>query len=204
MAIPKVIKRFTAQEYYELEREAFYKSDYHKGEIFAMAGGTAEHSRICTNLIRELGMRLAGKPCETFESNLRLKIKATGLRTYPDVSVYCGPLERDETDPYRETYTNPTVLFEVLSKSTEGYDRGTKAQSYRRIPTLHVYALVSQTNAFIEVYERQPDNRWLLREVAGLDAVLTIPSIGVDLPLSEIYARVTFTNAEAVTEPTEE
>jgi Uma2 family endonuclease len=201
MAIPKMIKRFTVQEYYALETAASYKSDYYKGEIFAMAGGTAEHSRICVNIGGELRNRLRGKPCDTFESKLRLKIKATGLRTYPDVSVYCGPLERAEDDAYHETYTNPTVLFEVLSKSTEGYDRGFKAQNYRRIETLRAYALVSQTDAFIEIYERQPDNRWLLREVAGLDAVLTIPAIGVDVPLSEIYSRVTFTNAEAVTAP---
>jgi len=201
MAIPKTIKRFTAQEYYALEREASYKSDYYKSEIFAMAGGTAEHSKICVNIGGELRTRLKGKPCDTFESNLRLKIKATGLRTYPDVSVYCGPLERAEDDPYRETYTNPTVLFEVLSKSTEGYDRGLKSQNYRRIETLRAYALVSQTNPYVEIYERQPDNRWLLREVTGLESVLTISSIGVDLPLSEIYARVVFTDAEAVTEP---
>ena len=201
MSAPKTIKRFSVQEYYAQETQASHKSEYYNGEIFAMAGGTVEHSRICVNISGELRNRLTGKPCETFESNLRLKIKATGLRTYPDVSVYCGPLERDEEDPYRETYTNPAVLFEVLSKSTEGYDRGTKSQNYRRIKSLRAYALVSQTDAFIEIYERQPDNRWLLREVTGLDAVLTIPSIGVDLPLSEIYARVVFTKPEAVEEP---
>src|SRR5436190_2986106 len=126
MGLPQPIRRFTPAEYYRMERDAPYKSDYYTGEIFAMAGGTARHSLICSNHVRELGNRLIDTPCVVYESNLRLKVKATGLRTYPATSVYCDPMERDEEDPYAETYTNPSVLFEVLSKSTEGYDRGLK------------------------------------------------------------------------------
>src|SRR3954447_21413276 len=117
MAVPKPIKRRTPQEYYELERVAEYKSDYYDGEIFAMAGGMVAHCQICTNIAGELRQRLKGKPCQPMESNLRVKIKATGLRVYPDVSVVCGQFEYDEEDPARETVTNPHVLFEVLSAS---------------------------------------------------------------------------------------
>src|SRR5579862_2344742 len=116
MTMPQRVKRYTPQEYYRLEDEAEFKSDYYKGEIFAMSGGTANHSLIAVNIAREIGNRLEGGPCRTFNSDLRLKIAATGLRTYPDVSVYCDGLEVDEEDPYGSTYVNPTVIFEVLSR----------------------------------------------------------------------------------------
>jgi Uma2 family endonuclease len=192
MGLPQPVKRFTPAEYYRLEREAQYKSDYYDGEIFAMSGGTSKHSLICTNISGELRHRLKGKPCVAYESNLRLRIKATGLRTYPDVSVYCGALEHDDEDSGGETVTNPTVLFEVLSKTTEGYDRGFKAENYRQIESLRAYLLVSQNSAHVETYERQPDGSWLLREARGLNAMLAIPAIGIELPLAEIYDRVDF------------
>jgi Uma2 family endonuclease len=197
MGLPQPKKRFTPQEYYDLERVAEYKSDFYAGEIFAMAGGTIRHSRICTNLIRETGNRLKGTPCETFESNLRLKIKLSGLRNYPDMSVYCGPFEYDEEDPSRETVTNPTVLFEVLSPSTEAYDRGFKSENYRRIPSLKAYLLVAQDKPHVEIYQRQSDGSWLLREEDRLDAAIAIPPLGIELPLAEIYASVDFTADES-------
>lgn len=196
MSLPQCIKRFTPREYYELERKAEYKSDYYDGEIFAMSGGTSRHSVIILNIGGELRQRLKGKPCNPYESNLRLKVMATGLRTYPDVSVYCGPLERDEEDPYEETYINPTVVFEVLSKSTEGYDRGWKAENYRQIESLKAYVLVSQESPHVEIFERQPDRSWRLRETRGLDTILTISAIQVELPLAEIYDRVDFAVGE--------
>jgi Uma2 family endonuclease len=192
MALPQPVKRYTPQEYYALEHEAEYKSDYYRGEIFNMSGGTANHSLISANVTREVGNHLKGKPCRAYESNLRLAILATGLRCYPDVSVYCGPLEFDPEDRSTGTATNPTLLFEVLSKSTEGYDRGLKAENYRRIESLRAYVLVSQVNAHVEIYERQAGGQWLLRDANGLDAVLKLPAIDIDLPLSEIYADVEF------------
>lgn len=196
MSLPQRVKRFTPREYYELGHEADYKSDYYDGEIFAMAGGTSRHSLICSNITREVGNRVKRTPCAVYESNLRLKAKATGLRTYLDASVYCGPLERDEGDPYEETYTNPTVVFEVLSKSTEGYDRGLKSESYRQIETLKAYVLVSQESPHVEIFERQADGSWRLRETRGLDTTLAIPAIQIELPLAEIYDRVEFSAAE--------
>lgn len=192
MSLPQRIRRFTPREYYDLEHEAEYKSDYYDGEIFAMAGGTSRHSLISSNIIRELGNRLKRSPCAVYESNLRLKVKATGLRTYLDASVYCGPLERDAEDPYDETYTNPTVVFEVLSKSTEGYDRGWKAENYRQIESLKAYVLISQGSPHVEIFERQPDTGWRLRETRGLETSLAIPAIHIELPLAEIYDRVDF------------
>ena len=192
MTLPQPVKRHTPQEYYALEREAEYKSDYYQGEIFAMAGGSANHSLITANVGREVGNRLKGKPCKVYESNLRLKITATGLRCYPDVSVYCGKLQFDPEDSASETATNPTLLVEVLSKSTEGYDRGLKAENYRQIESLRVYVLVSQVKAHVEIFERQGNGPWLLRDANGLDAVLKLPAIDIDLPLAEVYAGVEF------------
>jgi Uma2 family endonuclease len=196
MAIPKQVKLYTPQAYYALERDADYKSEYYKGEIFAMSGGSARHSLISINIGREIGNRLKGKPCRAYESNLRMKVLATGLRTYPNVSVYCGPLEFDDEDPGVETATNPSVLFEVLSKTTEGYDRGQKADNYRQVRTLQAYVLVAQSAPHVEIYERQPTRHWLLREEKGLGATLSIPAIGADLPLSEIYDGVDFSAPE--------
>lgn len=192
MALAEPVKRYTPQEYYALEREAEYKSDYYKGEIFNRSGGTANHSLITANIGGEVRNRLKGKPCRAYESNLRLAILATGLRCYPDISVYCGPLAFDPEDKSAETATNPTLLFEVLSKSTEGYDRGLKAENYRQIPSLRAYVLVSQRAAHVEIFERQPNGPWLLRDADGPGAVVKLPAIDVDLPLSEIYAGVEF------------
>jgi Uma2 family endonuclease len=192
MAIPQPVRRYTPQEYYALERAAGYKSDYYQGELFAMAGGTARHSLISGNVVGEVRQRLKGTDCRAYESNLRLKVIATGLRCYPDAGVYCGPLQFDTEDTDGETVTNPTVLFEVLSKTTEAYDRGLKSDNYRQIETLAAYVLVSHHAPHVEIYERQPSGHWLLREAKGIAAALAIPALAIDLPLSEIYAGVEF------------
>jgi Uma2 family endonuclease len=192
MGLSDPAKRYTPDEYYRLERDAAIKSDYYDGEMFAMAGGTTRHSLIVMNIGGELRQRLKGNPCAPSDSNQRLKIKDTGLRVYPDVSVYCGPLEYDEEDANTETATNPIVLFEVLSPSIEVYDRGFKAENYRHIASLRAYVLVSQEKPQVEVYERQTDNSWLLREENRLDAAVNLPGTGVTLPLAEIYDRVEF------------
>jgi len=200
MTLPEKIRRFTPVEYYRLEREAEYKSNYYDGEIFAIAGGTARHSLICSNIGRETGNRLKKTPCAVYESNLRLKIAATGLRTYPDISVYCEPLSHDEEDPAGETYTNPSVIFEVLSPSTEAYDRGFKAENYRRVQSLRAYILIAQDAPHAEVFERQPEGTWLLREATGTGASVRIPGLDIDLPLAEVYARVDFSEPQLAAE----
>lgn len=201
MGLPQQIKQYTPQDYYELESSAEYKSEYYKGEIFAMAGGSARHSLICLNIGGELRSRLRDTPCTPFESNMRLKIEATGLRTYPDASVYCDPLRYDEEDPAHQTFVNPTVLFEVLSPSTEAYDRGEKSMNYRQIESLRAYVLISQDSPHVEIFERQSNNSWVLNEVNGLASTLTIPPLKISLPVSEIYLRVNFNDPAQAAEP---
>jgi|SRR5579871_1930201 len=195
MSIAQRVKRYTEEEYYRLEERASYKSDYYDGEIFAMSGGTANHSLIGANVIRELSSRLEGGPCKTFNSELRLKIESTGLCTYPDASVYCDQLKIANDDPSKTTYLNPTVVIEVLSKSTEGYDRGFKSANYRSIPSLTAYLLVSQSSAHVEIYERHGE-LWELREFKGLDAVLRIPPLQIEFPLARFYVNVSFDDSD--------
>ena len=190
MALPRPQRRLTEGEYLELERGAGFKSEFLEGEMFAMAGGTLQHSLIATNLAGEFRNRLKGSRCIPFNSDLRIKIAATGLWTYPDLSVLCGPPEF--VPGTNDTVLNPSLLVEVLSDSTEAYDRGTKFEHYRQIPTLREYLLVSQKAPRIEQFTRQPDGRWLLNEVAGLEAMLELPSLQITLSLAEVFARVDF------------
>ena len=190
MPLPKESRPLTETEYLEIERAAEFKSEFFHGEMFAMAGGTLHHSLIATNLAGEFRNRLRGRTCQPYNADLRLKIETTGLCTYPDLSVICGdPQFADGTD---DTVVNPTVLVEVLSDSTEAYDRGKKFEHYRQIPSLQEYLLVSQKAPQIEQYIRQADGHWLLNEAAGMDRSLELPSLGIAIPLAEIFAKVNF------------
>ena len=199
--MPRATKRYTPQEYYALERTAEYRSDFFAGEIFAMAGGSTAHSLIKVNLTGELRSMLKGKRCGVYDSDQRLKVKTNGLRCYPDAAVYCGPLDYDEEDANTETATNPTVIFEVLSKSTEAYDRGLKAESYRTIESLKAYVLISQDRPHVELQERLTDGTWRLSWAAGMDGVIRLPDIDVEFSLGELYDRVDFTGATDVATP---
>ena len=155
-----------------------------------MAGGTPQHSLIATNLAGEFRNRLKGSNCVPYNADLRIKIEATGLCTYPDLSIICGPLKFAEgTD---DTVVNPTLLVEVLSDSTEAYDRGKKFEHYRQIPTCLEYLLVSQSEPRIEQFIRQGNGRWVLNEAAGLDATLDISSLRISVSLGEIFTKVNF------------
>jgi len=188
MAVPSAERVLTEREYLEIERAADFRSEFFEGEMFAMAGGTFEHSLIMANLITELGLKLRGRRCMVLESNMKVKVEATGLFAYPDVTVVCG--ERQLADEHRDVLLNPLLLAEVLSESTEAYDRGGKFEQYRRIPSLQEYLLVSTKARRIEQYVKQADGAWLLREAAGMDAVLESPTLGVGLALAEVYANV--------------
>jgi Uma2 family endonuclease len=190
MGLAQPVTHLTEEEYLRIERAAEYKSEYYAGEMFAMGGGTSAHSLINANAIRTIGNRLMGKPCVPYDSNLRVKIPSTGLYTYPDIVVICGPLEF--VDNERDTVTNPTLLVEVLSDSTEAYDRGKKFAHYRTIPSFREYVLVSQRSPLVEVFLRQPDETWKLTVYRDLDAVARLESIEAELPLSEVYYRVEF------------
>lgn len=192
MALPESRKHYTPEEYYALERVADYKSEYYEGEIFAMAGSTTRHARIGSNLLIELGMQLKKKQCSPFNSDQRVKVEATGLRTYPDVSVFCGPIQYDRDDTQRDTAINPTMLFEVLSESTADFDRSTKAEHYRQIPSLKGYALISQAKAHVEIYQRQADGSWKFTEASGTGNSVILHCIDAELDMSELYAGVEF------------
>jgi len=189
--------RYSIREYYELERSTDYRNDYFDGVIVAADCSTAQHSLISTNIGCEVGNRLKGKPCHAYGPDLRLAAPGN-LRVYPDGAVYCGKVRVSEEESVGETATNPTILFEVLSKSTEGYDRGVKSESYRRIETLAAYVLVSQDAPHVEIYERQGGGDWRLREFNELAAVIALPAIDVELPLVEVYDGVEFPPSPSV------
>jgi Uma2 family endonuclease len=190
MPVPESPRRLTENEYLAIERAAEFKSEFFEGEMFAMAGGTPQHSLIATNLAREFGNRLRAGNCVPYNADLRIKIETSGLYTYPDLSVICGPLEFAEGT--NDTVVNPSVLVEVLSDSTEAYDRGKKFGHYRQIPTLREYLLVSQKEPRIEQFIRREDGRWLLNEAAGMGASIEIPSLQISLSLNEVFDKVSF------------
>jgi Uma2 family endonuclease len=180
--------RISPEEYLALEREAEYKSEYLGGEIFAMTGASREHNLITTNIVGELRQQLKGKPCEVYPSDMRVKVQAAGLYTYPDVVVVCGdPLFEDD---YVDTLLNPTLIVEVLSTSTESYDRGKKFGYYRTVESDTEYLLVAQDEYKVEQYVRQPDGRWLLSDIRSLDGTVELLSVPCAVSLREIYDRV--------------
>ncbi len=187
MALRALQRSFTPEEYLMLERSATTKSEYIGGQIYAMAGASHKHVLIEGNVIRELGNRLRGRPCEVHTSNMRVRVRRTGLYTYPDVTVVCGKPEFD--DAKFDTLLNPTVLIEVLSPSTEAYDRGEKFVQYRRLPSLQEYVLISQDQTRVEYFRRQGE-LWILSELNTPDSVLRLESIDCAVPLREIYDRV--------------
>jgi Uma2 family endonuclease len=157
--------------------------------MFAMSGGTRWHSMIGTNVTAEFRDKLRHHRGQPYNAQLRVKVEATGLFTYPDLSVVCG--EPRLLDDEMDALLNPTLIVEVLSDSTESYDRGMKFEHYRQISSLHEYLLVSQYEPRIEQFIRQANNEWLMREAMGMNAALTLPS-GITIELAEIFANVDF------------
>jgi Uma2 family endonuclease len=183
---------YTPEEYLALERAAAYKSEYYNGEIFAMAGASRRHVLIVTNLVIELGTQLRKRDCELYSADMRLKVNPTGLYTYPDVIVVCG--EPQFSDEQKDTLINPNVIIEVLSESTQGYDRGGKFEQYRTLESFKEYVLVAQDKPHVEHFRRQPDNRWILTETNNLEDSIELTSINCTLALAEIYAKVDLSN----------
>src|SRR5436190_1125794 len=190
MISPQISRsRLSEAGYLEIERAAEFKSEFFDGEMFARAGGTPQHGLISVNLGAEFRNVLKTRPCVPYNSDVRIKIESIGLFTYPDLSIVCGPLQF--ATGTNDTIVNPTVVAEVLSDSTEAYDRGKKFELYRQIPTLREYLLVSQREPRIEQFIRQIDGTWLLKEALG-NGMLELPSLGVSVSLAEIFARVEF------------
>ena len=184
------LKRITPQEYLIRERQASIKSEFYQGEIFAMGGGSANHSLIAANFVREAGNALKDKPCIVFNSDLRVQVQSTGLYTYPDATIVCGELLFDDDD--RDTLLNPTVIVEVLSDSTEKYDRGKKSNHYRQIASLKELILIAQDRSHVERFTRQPNGDWLFHEQKELTADFELKSLGISIAISELYRGVTF------------
>lgn len=180
--------RYTPAQYLERERKALTKSEYFAGEMFAMAGATEPHNLIVTNTISELRQQLKHRPCKVYPSDMRVRVSATGLYSYPDVVVVCGEAEFE--DDHRDTLLNTTLLVEVLSPSSEAYDRGKKFGHYRRLPSLKEYVLISQDRHLVEVFARQPDGHWLLAEASRLEEAIPLGSIQATLRLVEVYEKV--------------
>jgi Uma2 family endonuclease len=178
--------RFSFAEYLQLEEDSGTKHECFQGRVYAMSGGTPEHAGIAANITRLLGNALEGKPCRVFSSDLRIRVQATGLASYADVSVICGTIEFDPDDPKRHTVLNPTVLVEVLSPSTEDYDRGEKLGSYKQVPSLGEVLLVAHDRREIEIVRREPDGSWS-RHVATAGDRVQIASLGCSLGVDEIY-----------------
>jgi Uma2 family endonuclease len=176
------------EQYLEAERRAETRSEYFAGQVFPMPGSSLRHNRIVRNLVAALHAALEHSQCEVLPSDMRLKVAATGLYAYPDVTVVCGSPQLE--DAQLDTLLNPTLLIEVLSESTERYDRGRKAEHYRNIPSLEEYLFVSQQEPRIEHYRRQGEREWLLSEAIGLDKTVDLSSIGCLLSLRDVYERV--------------
>lgn len=186
LAAPRL---YTPEEYLAQERAAEYKSEYVNGQIYARSGASREHNLIAFSIAGEIRAQLKDRPCEGYGSDMRVHIPDTTMYTYPDISVVCD--EPQFADSHVDTLLNPTVLIEVLSPSTEGYDRGEKFAHYRRLTSLQEYHLVSQTRARIERYVRQ-DVNWVLTKYDGLDATVPIMAIDCFLSLREVYDKVQF------------
>src|ERR1700742_4470449 len=177
---------YTPQEYLAIERNSQQKNEYFNGEIFAMGGASERHNLIVGNVFATLHTQLRGKPCKVYSSDMRVKVSRTGLYTYPDIVALCDEAQFD--DEQQDTLVNPTVIIEVLSKSTEGYDRGEKFTQYRKIDSLIEYVLIAQDKQRIEPFRRQPDNQWLiLPEISEPQEKLNLLSIQCTLLVADVY-----------------
>ena len=190
--------RLSVEDYLAIENASPFKSEFYEGEMFAMAGASPTHNFVKDNLIRALGNRLDSGPCRTASSDQRIRIERTGLFTYPDIVIVCGKPKVSPRDPL--AIVNPTAIVEILSPTTEQYDRGTKFKRYRQIPGLREYILVAQDEAVVERYFLQSNGSWNLTAIEGVGESLEFASLGITIPLAEVYRDIEFPDpAEANT-----
>ena len=180
----------TPERYLEIERVADFKSEYFDGEMFAMAGARLAHNLIVTNAVRELGNQFRQRPCQVYASEMRVRVSATGLYTYPDIIGVCG--EPQFVDRQQDTLLNPSLLAEVLSPSTEAYDRGRKFDHYKTVESLREYLLIATDRVHIDLYTQQTDGRWLLTSAGSLEETVTLESVGAVLTLAALYEKLEF------------
>lgn len=192
MALPKFI---TPEEYLRMERASEEKHEYFRGEIFAMTGASENHNIVVGSTYAALYIQLRRRPCQIYPSDMRVRIPSTGLYTYPDISVVCGTPEFEDT--VLDTLLNPTVIIEVLSSSTEQYDRGKKFQHYRTIASLQEYILIAQDSFRIEQFSRK-GNQWILTDAKTLESVIQLTSIDCTIALSDVYEKVSFDDTQGI------
>lgn len=178
----------TEEEYLAIERRAEFRSEFFGGEMFAMSGASRRHNRIVTNLVSSLDNQLRERPCNVYSSDMRVKIPATGLYTYPDVVVTCG--EEEFADEEFDILLNPLVVIEVLSDSTEAYDRGKKFEHYQSVGSLSTYVLVSQNSMRVETFARRDGGAWLYTEAHEEGAVAEIEAVRCEMEIEDVYAKV--------------
>lgn len=184
---PKTL--LTPEEYLDIERKAEYKSEYYQGEMFAMAGASEPHNTLVANLLSALHQQVRGRSCKVYPSDMRVRVTDTAF-TYPDVVVVCDKPQL--LDQHFDTLLNPTFIAEILSPSTEGYDRGRKFEYYRSIETLAQYLLVASDRIHVDLFTRQPNGQWLLTEAGQLDQRVELQSIGCGVLLADLYDKVDF------------
>jgi Uma2 family endonuclease len=196
MSLPQSLPLYTPEQYLTQEREACERHEWLDGQIYAMSGESPQNSLISSNVNAILNLQLRGKPCATYSPNMKVYSRLpaeTGLKglfSYPDTTVVCGPaIFHDE---HRDVLTNPRVVIEVLSPTTERYDRGKKFLRYQQNPSLTDYVLVAQTYPSIEHYVRQADGSWIYSVTTALTASVALASLGCELPLAEVYDRIEF------------
>ena len=190
--IPKT--RYTAEQYLSIERAAQFRSEFFHGEMFAMVGASRKHNLITVNVASELHRQFKDRKCEVYQSDMRVKVNATGLYTYPDLVATCD--EPRFEDDHVDTLLNPKVIVEVLSPSTELWDRGKKFKHYRNIPSLREYVLISQDHVLIERFAINVDGEWALRDYRTHEDILVLDSISCELRLSDVYARIDFSESD--------
>jgi Uma2 family endonuclease len=184
-------RRYTLEEYFELERTSEERFEFWHGEVFCMSGASANHERILRNMLVHLTLKLGGRGCEAFTSNIRIKVPSAPPYRYADLSALCGEAQFEEIGGV-DTLTNPTLIVEVLSPSTEAYNRGDKFTHYQSILSFSEYLLVAQHRPHVTRLFRQDDGTWVHTEVNDLNSVLKLSSLDCELPLSEIYLNVSF------------
>ena len=183
---------YTPQEYLDLEIKATDRHEYRNGEIIVMSGGTPNHNRITLNFGSVLNFAFKGQPYDVFITDQRLWIPSTKTYTYPDIMIVQGEIQLQEGR--NDIITNPLLIAEVLSQSTEAYDRGNKFTAYRTIPSLQEYILIEQYRPHIEQFTKTESGQWLLSDYDGQEATITLNSVSLEIPLSDIYDKVNFQN----------
>jgi Uma2 family endonuclease len=186
--LPKTASSISPQEYLQQERIAEFRSEYHEGHVFAMAGASRNHNRIVTNISSSLNVQLKSHPCNNYSNDMRISLQGGKRYVYPDVIVTCGREEFE--DENRDSLLNPVVIIEALSSSTEAYDRGEKFLYYQTISSLQEYVLVSQERRCFEIFRKQEDGSWVYRALQSASMALKFESIDCVLTTDEVYAKV--------------